>query len=556
MGTSGKKKGGGFLVQGSILAMAGIITKVIGAIYRIPMLNIMGLEGQGYYSIAFQVYSLALIVSSYSLPLAVSKLVSARTAKRHYRNAHRVFKAALMFAFCVGSILALVIFLGAGFISGNIMESPASAYALRVLTPALIIVAVMGVLRGYFQGLGSMIPTAISQVLEQILNAIVSVLGAYVLMGYGEKLALQKNDASLGPAYSAAGGTLGTVAGALIGLVFLFVCYYAYKGVLNRKLRSDRSQRQEDYAFLFKVLLLTIAPVILSTTAYNIGHILSITVFNKVMAAQGMDAAVRAAELGKYDQFDTLFNVPVAVANSLGASMMPALVQAYANEDRKLLFSRIYMTVRFVMLIAIPSCFGFLTLGKALMDFIWPSIENTTQGYIMQLGAITIVFYSLTTIMNAVLQGIDRMMKPVKNAVISQVISLVVLFICLVMFKWNIYALVIGKIAFSFSMCILNYVDLHKACGYKQEMQRTFVIPAVAAAIMGITAYGTHFALNILVGGRISTLVAICLAVVVYVIGILKLGGLTEDEILAMPKGATLLHLLKKLHLIKEKRYY
>lgn len=461
-----------------------------------------------------------------------------------------------MFAVCVGSILALIIYLGAGFISGTIMESPASMYALKVLSPALIIVAVMGVLRGYFQGLGTMIPTAISQVLEQILNAIVSVLGAYVLLGYGETLAKQQNNASLGPAFSAAGGTLGTVAGALIGLIFLFACYYAYKGVLNRHLRTDRSRHEEDYTFLFKVLLLTIAPVILSTTAYNIGHILSITVFNKVMAAQGMDAAVRAAELGKYDQFDTLFNVPVAVANSLGASMMPALVQAYANEDRKLLFSRIYMTVRFVMLIAIPSCFGFLALGKPIMDFIWPSIENTTQGHIMQIGAITIVFYSLTTIMNAVLQGIDRMMKPVKNAVLSQIVSIVVLFICLVMFKWKIYSLIISKVAFSVSMCLMNYYDLYKACGYRQEKQRTFVIPCVAAALMGVAAYGTHFALDILIGGRIATLVAILVAVAVYAVCLLKLGGLTEDEILAMPKGATLLQLLKKLRLIKESNYY
>lgn len=556
MAAKGKKKSGGFLVQGSILAVAGIITKVIGAVYRIPMLNIMGLEGQGYYSIAFQIYSLALIISSYSLPLAVSKLVSARVAKNRHKNAYRVFKAAMMFAVTVGSILALVIFLGAGFIAGNIMESEASVYALRVLTPALVIVAIMGVLRGYFQGLGTMIPTAISQVLEQILNAIVSVVGAYVLMGYGETLAKQQNNSSLGPAYSAAGGTLGTVAGALIGLIFLFACYYAYKGQMKRHLRSDKTKKQEDYAFLFKVLLLTIAPVILSTTAYNIGHILSITVFNKVMSAQGMNAAARAAELGKYDQFDTLFNVPVAVANSLGASMMPALVQAYANEDRKLLFERIHMTVRFVMLIAIPSCFGFLALGKPIMDFIWPSIENSTQGHIMQLGAVTIVLYSFTTIMNAVLQGIDRMMKPVKNAVISQVISLVVLFLCLVMFKWKIYSLIVGKIAFATAMCLLNYRELHKASGYVQEKQRTFVIPCIAAAIMGTVAYGTHFALDYTIGGRIPTIAAILVAVLVYAVGLLKLGGLEEEEILAMPKGATMLHLLKKLHLIKESNYY
>ena len=216
-----KSKAGGFLVQGSILAFAGIITKIIGAVYRIPMLSIMGLEGQGYYDIAFQVYSIALLISSYSLPLAVSKLVSARIAKGQKRNAYRVLKAAMAFAAASGLLITLIVFLGSDFIADSIMGASLSSYALRVLAPGLLIVALMGVLRGYFQGTGTMIPTAISQVLEQIVNAIVSIIGAAVLLGYGQTAAERQNNDLLGPAYSAAGGTLGTVAGALIGLVFL-----------------------------------------------------------------------------------------------------------------------------------------------------------------------------------------------------------------------------------------------------------------------------------------------------------------------------------------------
>ena len=222
-----KSKGRGFLVQGTILAAAGIITKVIGAIYRIPMLNIMGLEGQGYYDIAFQVYSIALLISSYSLPLAVSKLVSARMAKGQKRNAFRVFKAAMIFAVAVGTVIMIVVFIGSDVIADHVMGAKLSSYALRVLAPGLLIVAIMGVLRGYFQGIGTMIPTAISQVLEQILNAVVSILGAAMLMEYGKGIAEKKNNELLSSAYSAAGGTLGTVAGALIGLVFLVLCYAA-----------------------------------------------------------------------------------------------------------------------------------------------------------------------------------------------------------------------------------------------------------------------------------------------------------------------------------------
>lgn len=550
-----KKKGGGFLVQGTILAAAGIITKIIGAVYRIPMLNIMGLEGQGYYEIAFQIYSIALIISSYSLPLAVSKLVSARVGKKQRRNAYRIFKAAMIFAVGVGTTISLIIFFGADAIAKYLMESEASAYALKVLAPGLLIVAVMGVLRGYFQGLGTMVPTAISQVLEQILNAIVSVVGAAVLMDRGKMLALQKGNATLGPAYSAAGGTLGTVIGALIGLVFLFACYYAYRGTLKRQIRSDRTRRLEDYSYIFKVMLLTIAPVILSSTVYNIGNIIGSTMFNKIMAAQGMSADARAVELGKLGQYYTLFNVPIAVANSLGASMMPALVRAYETRDRKLMYNRIYMAVRYVMLIMIPSAFGFFALGKPLMDFIWPNVENTTQGHLMQLGAVSLVLYALSTVTNAVLQGLDRMMKPVKNAAIGQVIHTIVAFLSLVIFKWGVFSLIMAKIAFAAVVCIMNAHDIYEAIGYRQEKQKTFAVPCIAGLIMAAATFGVHFVLDIFIGGRVATLLAIAVAVIVYAICVLKFGGLTEDEILGLPKGATLLQLFKRLHLVDARNY-
>ena len=184
-----QSKGGGFLAQGIILASAGIITKIIGFIYRIPMLNFMGLDGQGYYDIAFQVYTIALTISSYSLPLAVSKLVSARMAKGERKNAYRVFKAAMLFAFVAGGLITLVVLLGADTIATNIMGAKLSSYALKVLAPGLLIVSIMGVLRGYFQGLGTMIPTALSQILEQIVNAVVSVVGAAMLLKYGARVA-------------------------------------------------------------------------------------------------------------------------------------------------------------------------------------------------------------------------------------------------------------------------------------------------------------------------------------------------------------------------------
>lgn len=550
-----KSKGGGFLVQGTILAAAGIITKIIGAVYRIPMLNIMGMQGQGYYDIAFQVYSIALLISSYSLPLAVSKLVSARIAKGERRNAYRVLKAALTFALLVGTGIGLIVFFGADTIATHVMGAKLSSYALKVLAPGLLIVAVMGVLRGYFQGIGTMIPTAISQILEQVLNAIVSVVGAQMLLGYGKEVALKEGNELLAPAYSAAGGTLGTVAGALIGLLFLVMSYYAYRSILHRQLKRDRTRRTDDYRTLFVLLLLTIAPVILSTAIYNIGNVIDSAMFNKIMAAQGSSEERCVELLGKLGQYYTLFNVPLAVANALGASMIPGLVRAAESRDKKLLHNRIYMAVRFTMLIAIPSAFGFFAIGEPIMNFIWPSVENSMQGNMLRLGAISLVFYSLSTVTNAVLQGLNRMMKPVKNATIALILHIVSLFIMLVVFKWGIYSLIISKIIFSLCMCIMNSHDIREACGYFQERQRSFVIPCIASALMAIAAFIVQLVLDIFIGGRLTTLAALMVAVIVYAVSLLKFGGLTEDELLDMPKGATIISICKKLHLLNDNYY-
>ena len=179
-----KKNRSNFLVQGSILAMASIISRIIGLVYRLPMTAILKDVGIGYYGTAFEIYNVMLIISSYSLPLAVSKLVSAKLGQGNKTGAYQILKGALVFAAVSGGTVSLIVFFGADYLAG-IMNTPMSAYALRVLGPGLVVVAVLGVIRGFFQGTGTMVPSAVSQVIEQIVNAVVSVWAAYVLLFLG-----------------------------------------------------------------------------------------------------------------------------------------------------------------------------------------------------------------------------------------------------------------------------------------------------------------------------------------------------------------------------------
>ena len=551
MGVEQKKKNSSFLIQGMILAAAGIITRLIGLAYRIPVNNILGDEGQGFYGCAFSIYNIALLLTSYSLPLAVSKLVSARIAKGEHKNAKRILIGALLFAIVVGALVGTVVFVFSDFIAGNIMSLKLSAYALRVLAPGLFIVAVMGVFRGYFQGMGTMVPTAISQILEQIVNAVVSVIGASYLLEMGKKVAEYKTNKSISYAYGAMGGTLGTVSGALFGLIFLLILMCIYYPKMQRKLAQDVTSNTESYKTIYAVLFMTIAPVILSTAIYNINDTIDQGIFSKVMVAQGHSEKIAAEFLGMFTgKYNTLIHIPLAIANALGASLIPSLTATVANGTKEEIREKINLVIRVVMLLAIPSCVAFLAMPHQVLSLLY-SGNIDVPANMLRVGAITVVFYCMSTVTNSILQGLNKMTKPVIHGAISLVIHLVAVVIMLIFFKWEIYALVVGNIVFSLSMCILNAIAMRKACGYRQEIKKTFVIPGVAAIIMGIVIILVWNLFQLFTPDKVATIVTMIVAVLIYSIVLLLMGVLTPGEIKALPKGKLLLKVLQKVHLVK-----
>lgn len=311
-----KKKESNFLVQGSILAVASIISRVIGLLYRIPLKSIIGDIGNDYYGTAMEIYSILLLISSYSLPLAVSKLVSTRVAQGQRKNAYRIFKGALAFATVSGIAAGLIVYFGAEVITTYIVRTPLSVFALKVLSPTLFVVAVLGVIRGFFQGMGTMMPSAFSQLIEQIINAVISVWTAYMLFQYGKKIgAVLGNPATYAEAYGAAGGTIGTGAGAFAALLFTLFVLLAYRPVFRRMSQRDKSKNVESYRTIFYVLVMTIIPVLLSTTIYNITSFLDMGAFKQIAALQGYKAKEYSTMWGVYvGEYKVLVNVPIALS--------------------------------------------------------------------------------------------------------------------------------------------------------------------------------------------------------------------------------------------------
>lgn len=552
MGKQRKRKEGsaGFLAQGAILAAAGIIVKLISLLYRVPVTNILGDEGQGYYSIAYEIYALALLLTSYSMPLAVSKLVSARVAKGERKNAWKMFKTSLFLSMLTGGAIALVFYFGAEFIAVHILTSPYSAYPLKYLAPGLFVVAVLASVRGYFQGLGTMIPTAVSQVLEQVVNAVAAIMGATIFLRIGQEMAKEANVKALKAAYGAAGATLGPVLGALAALLFLLVIFMGYRKNLKRQIRRDRSQKSEGYAEIAGILLVTCTPILLSTAVYNISQSLDAVMFTKIMSVQGAARKEYMELWGMFSgKYNVWINVPLAMANALGASMIPSLTAAVTTGDRRMIQKKIALVIRSSMLIAIPSFVGLTVMGGPILNMLYGG-DTKTPTAMMHIGAVSIVFFCLSTVTNAVLQGIDKMTVPVRHATISLVIHLVCVFIMMVMLKWNIYSIIVGNVIFSLCMCVLNQHAIRMSIGYRQETKKTFLLPLASAGVMGAVAFVFYHLFRLAVGSTVSTCVTLLIAAAVYAVCLVKFRAVTERDMRAMPRGTQIIRICKKVRLL------
>lgn len=574
-GKRGRKgKAANFVVQGSILAAAGILVRIIGMLYRMPLNDIIGKQGNGYYTSAYNVYNILLILSSYSMPVAVSKMISSRLARGEYKNCGRILRAGLLYATVTGAMAAAALWFGADTFAG-LIKTPFSRYALKTLAPTIWIMAYLGVLRGYFQGTGTMVPTAISQILEQIVNAIVSVVAAGMLFQVGEGYNGAYGAQEYSYAFGAAGGTIGTGAGALTALLF-FLMLTAARGreaVLEATAESEgpgeggpgkngrprRSRRVESYGRLMYVLTITVLPIVVSSAIYNCSNVVDNYFFGQGMDKLGYSASEIAISWGALGQYQLLFNIPVAVSNALSSSLIPSLTRAVSKGDRKQSLTRIQAAIRFSMLIAIPAAVGIAVLANPVCNLLFAREDNTLLVRLTMVGAAAVVFFSLSTVTNAVLQGLNRMEAPVRHAAVSLAVHVAVLKALLMVLKLGIYSVVLANMLFALLMCTLNGGTIARHIGYRQEYRKTFVLPLECALLMGAAAWAVYRGVALILpasmfrgrlGMAMVVLPAVVVAMAVYAVLLVKLKAVDEKELKEMPMGTKLVRVLKKVRVL------
>lgn len=515
------------IMQGSILAIASLIVRLIGLFYRIPLVNVLGDEGSGYYSTAYDLYSFMLIVSSYGFPAAISKVVATRIVQRKYKEAHKIFQSALFLALLIGIVFSAGLFFGAHLFA-NYINQPKAFLAIQGLAPALFIFSFMSVFRGYYQGMNTMIPTAISQIIEQVFNAIFSIVLSMILVKRGVE-------------YGAAGSSLGTAIGALSATFFLIYLYYGYRPIILKKVNKDHAEMESNHIFHFwQLLLMTSVPMVIGTSAFHLTNVVDLIMFSKALHFHGYsDAQIGTLNGLLGGKYKLLITLPVSLASAMATASIPSITKSLTLGDHKLIIKKVDLSVRTVLMISIPSMVGLYVLAKPILELLFTNLEYIDiTASTLQLGTVSIVLFGLSTISIGLLQGLNLLNVPVKHALISMLIKVLFNVLFLYIFNWNLYGAVITNIIFAGSSAWLNFGAVRKHLDLKIDVYKTVLAPLIASLIMGgfCLIFFRLFLLKL--SSDLSVVLVMPIAMVVYAVSLLKLKIFDEDELNSIPFGS------------------
>ena len=544
-------------MQAGILAMASMIVRVIGLLYRAPLTAIIGDEGNGYYGTAYNIYTIILMVSSYSMPSAISKLMAQKLAVGEYRNANRVFRCALTYGVLVGLVGSGLLFFGARFLVPDV-----AVCVLQVFAPTVFLFGILGSMRGYFQARGSMVQTSVSQILEQLANAVVSIAAAWLLMQTAVG-ADPTRRAQLG----AMGSALGTGAGVLIALLFMVFCFRRSKEGRKAEILSDATGKEEKYRIFLRDTVLVITPFMLSGVIMNLTTPLNQTIYMRMLI--DLKGAGETATTTLYGIFSNkavvISNIPISIATAVSAAIIPGISAAYARRDETGARRQVGNAIRITSIVAIPSAVGLAVLARPITMLMFPQMESLElASSLLSLLAVTVIFYSISTITNAALQSIGKMNLPLVSAGIALVVQTVVLVALLLFTDLDVRALVLVSILYSVMIFAVNQYYLRRFLGIRQDVRRDYLQPLVCAALMVAAAKAVYYLVSMAAEpmrnlpkgfyfrNLAATAAALLAAVLVYGYTMVRSGTIRRKDLLSMPKGQSLVRLMEKLHWLPE----
>lgn len=533
-----------FVKGAAILTLAGASVRFVGAFFRIFLAVLIGDEGMGLFQMAYPVYVSLLAVSTAGVPIAISKLVAENLAYGNYRGAYKIFRVALTLLALSGLAVSLGLYFGADFIARVITQDARAYYPLISISPAIFLVTVMSAYRGFFQGQQQMIPTALSQIVEQVGRVVSALLLAMFFLPRGLE-------------FAAAGASFGAVAGAFCGLALLLFISLRQRKEFIGKLRSQRIPEREKAEKIIPRIVALAVPITLGSLVMPLIAIVDLFLVPQRLHAAGFDTSRATALYGQLTGMASpLVNIPTIVTVALAISLVPAISEALALGKEKLIQDRSYLAVRLTLLLALPSTFGLFLLAEPITILLF---QNAEAGGVLAVLSLSVVFLTLFQVTSAILQGLGRTMIPVTSMLWGAALKTVLTWQLTALPALHINGAALGTVAGFGVAALINLYRVQTLTGMPLRPLELLAKPllaslGMAAAVLMIypRLAALHPLLGLSLAAKAATLGSVLAGVLVFGLLLLLLGGIRRSELLLLPRiGKPLVTLLERLHLLR-----
>lgn len=514
-----------------------IIMKILGAVYKIPLGNMLGDDGYGLFLQAYYVYSMFLTLATAGFPVALSRMISSAQTRGLQMQARRTYTVAWWSFFALGVVCSAVMFIFPEWLADTLIHSPDTALSIQALAPAVLLCCVVSTYRGLTQGYGNMTPTTVSQVIEVLAKVIVglALAGYLIKQGYDNTV-------------SVAGAIFGVTVGSLVALVYMMV----YK-MRNYRFESvAEPDVPESAGTILKNLLRIGIPIALGSVVLSLINLLDAGLcMSRLQDAVGYSYKYANTLYGVYGKAQTLFNLPAAFITPLTISIVPAISAQLALKNRAQAGKISEDSLRISMAVALPMGVGLAVLSEPIMNVIYPTAHEA-GGLLLCLLGIASVFVCFSLMSTAVLQASGNEKLTLYSIIAGGLVKITINWFIIAIPSVNIYGAPIGTICCYVTMCVMNIIFINRSLDKKLSFKNVFLRPAVPSLIMGIAAYGVFYLCCMFIApdGRLAMAldmcIAIAVAVIVYAVAVIKLRAITAEDMALIPKGdkiARLLHM-------------
>lgn len=521
--TSGKTKS---IIGGmTVLGLAGVICKLVGVLFSIPLQWMIGLEGLGVYNAVFPTYNLLLTISSAGLPVAVSRLVARSLAKDDPRSAKKVFRTALLLLTVLGCIATIIILGGSGMLAQRV-KIPESQLGFQLIAPCVALVCVLSSFRGFMQGQQNMTPTAISQLIEQVGKVGIALPLAHLGSVYGA-------ESGMSAAYGAAGALLGTTIAEAAALVYMLLLYLRNRSRFNAL--PQHAAEDEAGGSVMKQLLAISIPITIGACIVPLSQWI-----DSAMLMDRLQAAGNAYDAAKqlYGLFTgtviRIINIPTALALAVSMSLVPAISSAKALNDDETVRRQSDLGLRFAFLIGFPCSIGMSVLAEPIMRFFY---ENTmeeayliTGGQLLAVSSMTIVLFTVVQATSSILQGLGKQRIPMYTLVAGVVCKVILNYVLVGIPGIGIHGAPIASLVCYTVSLVPNLYYVLKYGKVRFNLMGWLVRPGIAAAAMGLSVWLLRL---ILPSHRLLTLLEVAVGVAVYAAAALAIKAVTKEDLRA-----------------------